>query len=146
MLDPARSHVQGDSSADLDYYDESSLALPENSSITGANGVAANIELPTVGNSAVYRLGTGASLSANKDIVIDTMPPFVEQVRVAVEEEGGMRWYRGVLGTHRLTRKCPCSEKGVSIFVGCSIAVFQSSWSCGRCRLPTRLGYMAQGR
>lgn len=110
MLDPARSRVQGDSSADLDYYDELSLTLPENSSITGANGVAANLELPTVGYSAVYRLGTGASLSANKDIIIDTMPPFVEQVRVAVKGGGGEAvpgWtLGGVFGTQLLTCKC----------------------------------------
>lgn len=72
---------QGDSSADLDYYDQSSLALPGNAIITGENGVPANLELPPLGYASVYRLGTGASLAANKDLVVDTSPPFVVQVR-----------------------------------------------------------------
>lgn len=80
-----RAREKGDSSGDLDYYDESSLVLPDsNSTITGDNGVAANLELPPLGYAAVYRLGTGACLGANKAIVIDTSPPFVVQVRCAV--------------------------------------------------------------
>ncbi|CAM9804617.1 unnamed protein product, partial [Scytosiphon promiscuus] len=70
---------EGDSSADLEYYDRSSLTLPNNSSIVGENGVLANLELPPLGYPAVYRLGTGASLGANKGLVIDTSPPFVMQ-------------------------------------------------------------------
>lgn len=65
---------------DLDYYDESSLALPRNATITGENGVAVNLWLPPVGYVAVYRLGTGTSLGANKALVIDTAPPIVVQV------------------------------------------------------------------
>lgn len=71
---------QGDSSADLDYYDESSLALPDNATITGENGVAANVDLPPLGYAAVYRVGKGSSLGANKDLIIDTSPPVVVQV------------------------------------------------------------------
>ncbi|CAM9114790.1 unnamed protein product [Hapterophycus canaliculatus] len=70
---------EGDSSADLEYYDQASLTLPENSTIIGENGVSANLELPPLGYPAVYRLGTGASLSANKGLVIDTSPPFIVQ-------------------------------------------------------------------
>lgn len=83
---------QGDSSEDLDYYDESSLVLPDNSSITGDNGVAASLELPPLGYAAVYRLGTGASLGAKKAIVIDTSAPLVVQVR----DDHGM-WRDGVV-------------------------------------------------
>lgn len=71
---------QGDASVDLDYYDESSLVLADNSTITGDNGVDANLDLPPVGYAAVYRLGTGASLGANQDIAIDTTPPIVVRV------------------------------------------------------------------
>lgn len=72
---------QGDLSADLDYFDESSLVLSDNSTITGENGVAANIALPPLGHAAVYRLGTGTSLGANSDIVVDTSAPTVITVR-----------------------------------------------------------------
>lgn len=72
---------KGDSSPELDYYDESSLALPGNATVTGENGVPANLELPPLGYAAVYRLGTGASLGANKGLVVDTSPPYVVQVR-----------------------------------------------------------------
>lgn len=71
---------KGDYSADLDYYDESSLALPANATITGGNGVAVNLDLPPLGYAAVYRVGKGSSLGANKDLVIDTSPPVVVQV------------------------------------------------------------------
>lgn len=82
------SLAQGDASADLDYFDESSLALSDNSTIVGENGVTANLELPPVGYAAVYRVGSGSSLSANKNLVIDTTSPFVEQV-TGREERGG---------------------------------------------------------
>lgn len=71
---------QGDSATDLDYYDESSLVLHGNTTITGENGVPASLDLPLMGYAAVYRSGTGASLGSNKDLVIDTSPPFVVQV------------------------------------------------------------------
>lgn len=71
---------QGDSSEDLDYYDESSLTLPDNATITGDNAVRANLDLPPLGYAAVYRLGTGSSIGANKGIVIDTIPPVIVQV------------------------------------------------------------------
>lgn len=71
---------QGDLSADLDYVDEFSLILPDNSTMTGENGIAVNIALPPIGHAAVYRVGTGISLSTNSDIVIDTSPPVVVMV------------------------------------------------------------------
>lgn len=74
------SFFQGDSSADLDYSDESSLILSDNSTIIGENGVAVNTALPPLGHAAVYRVGTGTSFSANSDIVIDTTPPIVVMV------------------------------------------------------------------
>lgn len=69
--------LQGDSSADLDYYDQSSFVLPDNATVLGEHDCAVNLTLPPLGYAAVYRLGTGSSLSANKDIVIDTSPPVV---------------------------------------------------------------------
>lgn len=87
---PPSTRDQGDSSADLEYYDQSSLALPDNSTITGENGVVANLELPPLGYPAVYRLGTGASLGANKGLVIDTSPPFIVQVGWGRITRGGL--------------------------------------------------------
>lgn len=72
---------QGDLSADLDYVDEASLSLPGNSIITGENGVAANLVLPTLGHAAVYRSGKGTSLGATSNIVINTSRPIVTTVR-----------------------------------------------------------------
>ncbi|CAM9289872.1 unnamed protein product, partial [Sphacelaria rigidula] len=80
---------KGDMSADLDYFEESSLVLANNSTITGENGVAANIELPPSGHAASYRLGTGTSLSANSDIVIDTSTPTI----ITVESPNEARAY-----------------------------------------------------
>ena len=86
LLCPPCVCEKGDSSDDLDYYDESSLMLPDLATITGENGVAANLQLPSLGYAAVYRLGTGASLGAYKGLIVDTSPPSVVQVECGVIE------------------------------------------------------------
>jgi hypothetical protein len=73
----------GDKSSDLDYSSTTALVagpIGVGGIVIGSNGQAANLTLPAPGDAANYRLGRGMSLSASKNIIIDSSPPKVIQV------------------------------------------------------------------
>ncbi|WP_232315199.1 beta strand repeat-containing protein, partial [Oceanibaculum pacificum] len=67
----------GDESLDLDYVGTGSLTLEDGTTITDAEGNAANLTLPTP--------GAADSLGANKNIVIDGVLPTVKSVTPSVD-------------------------------------------------------------
>ncbi|CAM9465274.1 unnamed protein product, partial [Phaeothamnion confervicola] len=77
----------GDAAEDLEFAGADALsaantthATARRTAIVGANGVPANTTLPLPGFAPVYRLGTGSSLAANRNLKVTTAAPAVAAV------------------------------------------------------------------